>query len=37
MIVKRYEKIEFEEVNELTETERGSGGFGSTDKVVGGR
>jgi dUTP pyrophosphatase len=26
------EPIEFEEVNELSETERGQGGFGSTDK-----
>ena len=28
-----YERIEFVEVSELTKTERGSGGFGSTDKI----
>ena len=32
MIVKKYEKVEFEEVDELTETLRGDGGFGSTGK-----
>jgi len=32
MIIKRYEEIEFEEVDELSETDRGSGGFGSTGK-----
>lgn len=30
MVVARYEKIEWEEVNQLTESERGTGGFGST-------
>lgn len=30
MIIKKYEKIEFEEVEELSETDRGAGGFGST-------
>lgn len=37
MIVKKYEEIEFEEVDELTKTDRGAGGFGSTDKIVGGK
>jgi len=32
MIVKKYEKIEFEEVDELNETDRGDGGFGSSGK-----
>jgi len=32
MIVKKYEKIEFKEVNELSETDRNDGGFGSTGK-----
>lgn len=32
MIVKKYEKVEFEEVNELAKTERNDGGFGSTGK-----
>lgn len=32
MVIAKYEKIEFEEVNELDETERGTGGFGSTGK-----
>jgi dUTP pyrophosphatase len=32
MIVRKYEKVEFEEVDELTKTERGSGGFSSTGK-----
>ena len=32
MIVKKYEKIEFEEVDELSETDRGSDGFGSSGK-----
>lgn len=31
MIIMPYPKIEFEEVEELTETERGHGGFGSTN------
>jgi dUTP pyrophosphatase len=30
MIIIPYPKIEFEEVDELTETQRGDGGFGST-------
>lgn len=30
MVLCRYEQITFEEVNELSETERGSGGFGHT-------
>jgi len=34
MIVKKYEKIEFEEVNKLSKTDRGGGGFGSTDRIV---
>lgn len=32
MVVAKYEKVEFEEVNELDETKRGTGGFGSTGK-----
>lgn len=32
IIIMPYPKIEFEEVNELSETDRGSGGFGSTGK-----
>lgn len=32
MVIAKYEKVEFEEVNELDETERGTGGFGSTGK-----
>ena len=32
MVIAKYEKAEFEEVNELDETERGTGGFGSTGK-----
>ncbi|MBR4088488.1 MAG: dUTP diphosphatase [Bacteroidales bacterium] len=30
MVIAKYEKIEWEEVEQLGETERGSGGFGST-------
>ncbi|MCC5918280.1 MAG: dUTP diphosphatase [Cryomorphaceae bacterium] len=30
MVIARYERIEWKSVNELPETERGSGGFGST-------
>ncbi|MCI1778944.1 MAG: dUTP diphosphatase [Bacteroidales bacterium] len=30
MVISKFEKAEFEEVEELTDTERGSGGFGST-------
>lgn len=33
IIVVPYPKVSFIEVNELSETERGTGGFGSTDKV----
>ena len=32
IIIMPYPQIEFEEVNELSSTERGSGGFGSTGK-----
>ena len=32
MVVARYEKIEWEEVESLDETERGAGGFGSTGR-----
>lgn len=32
MIVKKYEKLEFEEVDELSTTKRSDGGFGSTGK-----
>ena len=32
MIVAKYEKVEWKTVNSLDETERGSGGFGSTGK-----
>ena len=32
LIIARVEMIEFEEVNELPESKRGSGGYGSTDK-----
>ncbi|MEZ5009799.1 MAG: dUTP diphosphatase [Chitinophagales bacterium] len=30
MIINKYEKVTFEEVDELSETERGEGGFGHT-------
>ncbi len=30
MVVAKYERVEWQEVNELNETERGEGGFGST-------
>ena len=30
MVIAKYEKIEWEEVEALGETERGAGGFGST-------
>jgi dUTP pyrophosphatase len=33
IIIIPYPKVKFEEVKELTETERGEGGFGSTDSV----
>jgi dUTP pyrophosphatase len=32
MVVARYERVEWNEVDELSGTERGSGGFGSTGK-----
>lgn len=34
MIVSRYESAEWQEVDDLDETERGSGGYGSTGKNV---
>lgn len=33
LVVMPYLAVEFEEVNELSETERGDGGFGSTGKL----
>lgn len=33
MVVAKYEKVEWEEVEILDETERGAGGFGSTGKL----
>lgn len=32
MVIARYEQVTWNEVAELDETERGSGGFGSTGK-----
>lgn len=32
IIIKRFEKVDFTEVNELSVTERGEGGYGSTGK-----
>jgi dUTP pyrophosphatase len=32
MVISRYEKITWNEVAELDETERGAGGFGSTGR-----
>ncbi len=32
MLIQKKETVEFEEVNELTDTNRGEGGFGSTGK-----
>lgn len=32
MVIAKYERVEFESVDVLEETERGSGGFGSTGK-----
>lgn len=32
ILLKKVEKIEFEEVEELSKTERGAGGYGSTGK-----
>ena len=33
MVIARYEQAKIEVVTELSETERGAGGFGSTGKV----
>ena len=33
LVIQRYENVEFEEVDELSDTRRGDGGFGSTGKV----
>jgi dUTP pyrophosphatase len=33
MVVAKYEKVEWDEVEVLDETERGAGGFGSTGRV----
>jgi dUTP pyrophosphatase len=33
MVVARYEKVEWDEVDVLDETERGAGGFGSTGRA----
>ena len=33
IVILPYPKVSFVEVDELSETERGNGGFGSTDKV----
>ena len=30
MVITRYEKVEFEEVDALPDSQRGTGGFGST-------
>jgi dUTP pyrophosphatase len=30
MVVTKYERVEWDEVEELDETERGAGGYGST-------
>ena len=30
MVIAKYERVEWDEVADLNETERGSGGFGST-------
>ena len=32
MVIAKYEKIEWEEVSELGQTDRGAGGFGSTNR-----
>ncbi|MBO7145062.1 MAG: dUTP diphosphatase [Salinivirgaceae bacterium] len=32
MVIAKHEKVEFVEVNEISETERGAGGFGHTGK-----
>lgn len=33
MVVNQIERVEWKDVNELTKTERGEGGFGSTGRV----
>ena len=33
IVIAKHEHVEFSEVNELSETERGTGGFGSTGKL----
>lgn len=33
MVISRYEVVEFEEVDELDDTQRGEGGFGSTGTI----
>jgi dUTP pyrophosphatase len=33
MVVAKYEKVEWQEVETLSETERGEGGFGSTGRA----
>ena len=33
LVIQRYENVEFEEVDELSDTRRGDSGFGSTGKV----
>ena len=32
LVISKYERVEWEEVDELSETQRGAGGFGSTGK-----
>ena len=32
LVISKYERVEWNEVEELSETDRGSGGFGSTGK-----
>ena len=32
MVIARYEQIEWDEVDQLSDSERGEGGFGSTGK-----
>jgi dUTP pyrophosphatase len=32
MVIAKYEKIQWQEVDQLGETERGTGGFGSTGR-----
>jgi dUTP pyrophosphatase len=33
MVIAKYEQIQWEEVSQISESERGSGGFGSTGKL----